>query len=87
MRVRGPKFEVLELRTRNFEFRVALFSSVSLESDIGDCSRNAHESCGLDHLLTGEEEYVKREGIVLLSYPFFRFQAREPIDEAVGKLF
>lgn len=43
--------------------------------------------CGLDHLLTGEKEYMKREGIVLLSYPFFRFQAREPIDEAVGKLF
>ena len=41
----------------------------------------------LDHLLTGEEEYMEREGIVLLSYPFFRFQAREPIDEAVGKLF
>jgi hypothetical protein len=30
---------------------------------------------------------MEREGIVLLSHPFFRFQARESIDKAVGKLF
>jgi hypothetical protein len=38
----------------------------------------------LDHLLTGEDEYVN---IVMLTHPLLRFKAREPIDEAVGKLF
>jgi len=50
----GRRFEVRssrfpELRTPNFELRVALFppvSPVSLESGIRDCSRCVHESCG-----------------------------------------
>jgi hypothetical protein len=35
-------------------------------------------------LLTGEDEYVN---IVTLTHPLLSFQAREPIDEAVSKLF
>ena len=38
----------------------------------------------LDHLFTGEDEYVN---IVILTHPLLRFKAREPIDEAVGELF
>ena len=77
--VRSSRF--LELRTRNFELRIA---PVSLESGIGNCSRSAHESCGLNRLLAGEDEYVK---IVMLTRSLLRFKAGEPIDEAVGTLF
>jgi len=38
----------------------------------------------LDHLLTGEDEYVK---MVMLPHRLLRLKAREPIDEAVGELF
>jgi hypothetical protein len=41
----------------------------------------------LDYLLTGKDKYVKGEGIVLLTHPLLRFQASEPIDEAIGKRF
>jgi hypothetical protein len=39
---------------------------------------------GLDRLLTGEDEYVN---IVVPTDHLLRVKAREPIDEAVGKLF
>jgi Protein of unknown function (DUF3187) len=43
MRVRGPKFEVFGTSNPELELRVALFSLVSLESDISDYSRSIHE--------------------------------------------
>ncbi len=41
----------------------------------------------LEHLLTGEDEYVKSEHRITLTHPVLCFKAREPIDEAVGNLF
>ena len=38
----------------------------------------------LDRLLTGKDKYVN---MVRLIRPLLRFEAREPLDEAVGKLF
>jgi hypothetical protein len=49
-----------------------------------DTERRRTRCPWLDHLLTGEDEYVKS---VMLTHPLLRFQAREPIDEAVGTLF
>jgi hypothetical protein len=46
--VRSLRFS--ELRTQNLELRIVLVSPVSLESGIGDCSRSAHEYCGLRQL-------------------------------------
>ena len=38
----------------------------------------------LDRLLAGKDEYVN---MVRLIRPLLRFETREPLDEAVGKLF
>ena len=49
---------------------------------------SADECCPqLNHLLTGDDEYVKREDMVRLAYVLLRLNAREPVDEALGNLF